>query len=166
MKLKIQCDWCGKEFERDDWALEGKKHHFCCRQCLADFSNKSKNPDGYAELKDYTNMGRHLTELNRHLNPTRMTPETRKKLRESRLGTGEGKTYAKIYGRHEHRATAEKMMGRPLGADEIVHHIDCDRRNNQPDNLLVMTQSEHAKLHARLRRFWADSNFDEEDDGE
>ena len=56
MKLKIRCDWCGKEFLRDSAFLKGKKHHFCCRQCLADFSSKSKNPDGYASLKDFTNI--------------------------------------------------------------------------------------------------------------
>ena len=81
MKLKIRCDWCGKEFMRDSAFLKGKKHHFCCRQCLADFSSKSKNPDGYLALKDYTNTGKHLSDLNRELNPSRMTPETRKKLR-------------------------------------------------------------------------------------
>ncbi len=166
MKLKVQCDWCGKEFKREAASLKGKKHHFCCRQCLADFSNKSKNPVRYLELKDYTNMGKHLSDLNRQLNPTRMTPETRKKLRESRLGTGKGKTYTKIYGRHEHRVVAEAMLGRPLDTSEIVHHIDCDQINNRPDNLLIMTQSEHARLHARLRRFWAGSDFDEEDDDE
>lgn len=162
MKIQAQCDWCGMEFEREASFLKGKKHHFCCRQCLADFSSKKKNPDGYSELKDYTNMGSHMAALNRQLNPTRMTPATRKKLREYHLGTGKGKGYAKHYGRHEHRVIAERMLGRPLNSDEIIHHIDCDKRNNCPDNLLVMTQSEHSKLHARLRKFWADSNFDEE----
>lgn len=140
MKRIYRCDWCGKTFERLECYMKGKKHHFCCRQCLADFSNKSKNLEGYATLKDFTNIAKHLSELNEQLNPTRMTPETRKKLRESRLGTGEGKTYVKRYGRHEHRVVAEQMLGRPLTSEEVVHHIDCDCRNNRPDNLLVMTR--------------------------
>ena len=56
-------------------------------------------------------------------------------------------SYAKHFGRHEHRVVAEQMLGRPLKRGEIVHHIDGDRRNNRPENLQVMTQSEHVKLH-------------------
>lgn len=85
--------------------------------------------------------------MNRELNPTRMTPETRAKLRKSMLGTGEGKSYEKTYGRHTHRIVAEQMLGRPLKKGEIVHHIDGNKRNNDKSNLKVMTQSEHCRLH-------------------
>ena len=56
MKLKTTCDWCGRVFEREASELKGKKHHFCCRRCVTDYSNKSKNPDGYASLKNYKNI--------------------------------------------------------------------------------------------------------------
>lgn len=151
MKLKISCDWCGKEFVRDSAFLKGKKHHFCCRQCLADFSNKSKNPDGYAELKDYTGMKLHMAELNRQMNPTRMTEETRRKLHEALVDSGENKSYRKCYGRHEHRIVAERMLGRPLRPEEVVHHIDGDKRNNAENNLRVFaSQAEHARFHKEL----------------
>ena len=88
--------------------------------------------------------------------PTRMTPETRAKLREAHLNTGEGKTYTKLYGMHEHRVVAENQLGRPLKKGEVVHHVDGDCRNNNPDNLLVLpSQKEHAALHARLNKFFA-----------
>ena len=32
MKLKIQCDWCGKEFERNHNHIHEK--NYCCRACL------------------------------------------------------------------------------------------------------------------------------------
>ena len=47
----------------------------------------------------------------------------------------------------EHRFIAEDIVGRKLDADEIVHHIDGNKRNNSPDNLQIVTRAEHAKIH-------------------
>ena len=154
MKLQIVCDRCGSSFERESSALKGKKHHFCSRKCLANFSNKRKNPDGYAKLKDYTNMSLHMTQLNEDMNPTRMSSETRYKLRQARLGKGRCDGYSKIYNKAAHRVIAEKKLGRPLRDGEIVHHRDENKYNNNPDNLVVFSsQSAHAKHHNELRWF-------------
>lgn len=53
---------------------------------------------------------------------------------------------------YEHVVVAEKFMKRPLNKDEHVHHLDFDRSNDHPSNLLVILASQHAKLHAFLRR--------------
>jgi hypothetical protein len=55
--------------------------------------------------------------------------------------------YKKVAGRHEHVVVAELKLGRALRKGEIVHHTDHDSHNNHPDNLEVMTQSEHCKAH-------------------
>jgi hypothetical protein len=61
-------------------------------------------------------------------------------------------TYRKLLGRHEHRRVAEEKLGRKLLKGEIVHHIDENRHNNHPDNLMVLpNQSEHLKLHRKTR---------------
>jgi hypothetical protein len=43
----------------------------------------------------------------------------------------------------EHRVIAAEKIGRALLPNEVVHHIDGDRLNNHPDNLVVMTKHEH-----------------------
>ncbi len=60
---------------------------------------------------------------------------------------GEGKSYVKFLGRHAHRIAAEEKLGRALKRGEIVHHINGDRRDNRHENLEVMTQSDHIKIH-------------------
>ena len=50
--------------------------------------------------------------------------------------------------KHVHRWVAEKyVVGRKLRSGEVVHHIDGDKLNNDPDNLEVMSKSEHDNLH-------------------
>ena len=78
-----------------------------------------------------------------------MIPETKKKLREARLNTGEGKGYEKTYSQHTHRIVMEEKIGRKLLPGEIVHHEDENKRNNNPDNLILFaSQAEHARYHA------------------
>lgn len=60
---------------------------------------------------------------------------------------GEKKTYVKRRGKHEHRVVMESVLGRSLKYEEIVHHIDGDKHNNHPDNLVVMTRSAHMLEH-------------------
>ena len=147
-KLIIKCDFCGEQIER--YPSRIKKFNFCGRKCLGDFSSKEKNPQGYSKLKDLTGVSEHMKKLNKELNSFRMTEETRAKLRQSRLGTGQGKSYEKIYGRHKHRIVAEQKLGRPLKTGEVVHHMDGNKRNNRPENLYVFpSQTEHAAAHKR-----------------
>lgn len=61
---------------------------------------------------------------------------------------------ANLYGGthiYEYRLVAEKKIGRPLLSTEIVHHRNHDPTDNLPGNLMVMTQSEHARLEMEER---------------
>jgi len=48
-----------------------------------------------------------------------------------------------------HRHLMETIIGRPLQPNEVVHHKDGNKLNNAPENLMIMTRSEHTKLHMR-----------------
>jgi hypothetical protein len=65
--------------------------------------------------------------------------------------TGKRSNYVKLNGRHMHRVVIEQVLDRKLLPGEIVHHLDGDKWNNHPSNLLVMTQSEHARIHCQMR---------------
>lgn len=49
---------------------------------------------------------------------------------------------------YEHQVVAEQKIGRPLKDEEVVHHVDKNRSNNDPNNLLIFaSNSDHAAFH-------------------
>lgn len=58
-----------------------------------------------------------------------------------------------VYGYvREHIVVAEKKIGRPLGPDEDCHHLNQDKADNRPENIVVMGHAEHSHLHAIMRQ--------------
>jgi hypothetical protein len=50
-----------------------------------------------------------------------------------------------------HRIIAREKMGSAIFDGFEVHHIDGDKKNNDPSNLQVLSKDEHQKLHEKLK---------------
>lgn len=56
--------------------------------------------------------------------------------------------YEKIGTRAVHRIVAAQKLGRDLLPGEVVHHIDGNKRNNDPENLdIYPSNAEHMRGH-------------------
>lgn len=48
---------------------------------------------------------------------------------------------------YEHTLIMTSFLGRELAEDEVIHHINGDRRDNRTENLQLMSKAEHNRLH-------------------
>jgi len=61
----------------------------------------------------------------------------------------------------EHIIVMENLLGRPIEITEAIHHINEDKSDNSPGNLMVFkTRTMHTKYHKRLEAFAACGHYD------
>jgi transposase-like protein len=61
----------------------------------------------------------------------------------------QGRWFISVNGRKiaYQRYVVELRDGRKLTGDGVVHHVDGDPLNNDPENLVVLSKAEHMRLH-------------------
>lgn len=148
--LNCKCAVCGKAFHRKPSYVKKTKHPLTCsRACLAklrasiykgganpNYGNRgAKNPlykDGLTKHSNY------LWEFapDHPFSPASCAQRVRKHrlVAEQYLLTNEN--------------SVEINGKRYLKPEYDVHHIDGDKYNNAPNNLMVLTRSEHTRIHA------------------
>lgn len=52
----------------------------------------------------------------------------------------------------EHRLVVEQKIGRVLTKDEVVHHINHNKKDNRPENLKILSKTEHHKEHSYISK--------------
>ena len=59
----------------------------------------------------------------------------------------------------EHRYVLEQKIGRLLTRLEIAHHSNENKQDNRPENLEVLTISQHNKYHSLKRKRKSNGKF-------
>ena len=140
----VKCYACGKEIKIPP--SDTSKKHFCSQECRLSWLSRRVREEVNVTGHSKGHKAPHLSELNRKRNPLlALEPDA------ANRGSYKGK---------EHRRTMERILGRKLKPNEDVHHINGIHDDNRPENLMVMSHSEHLKLHWRLLKKGGDGNND------
>lgn len=98
--------------------------------------------DNYSAARDMCN--KHYQNWKRHKDPL-YTDKLRSKVKKRGY-------FGTIKGKERHRHVMETHIGRELIRGEVVYHIDCDKTNNNIENLYLCNASKHQKCHIQLNR--------------
>lgn len=136
-RVERTCEVCGKTFDRPPSFETRQVARFCSRTCEA--ASRIKNP------------------LSRTHN--------------GRPAVVDSSGYVRVYEPDhpmaykggwmaEHRLVAERELGRSLTPEEHVHHVNGEKTDNRPDNLVVMGHGEHSTItglaNGKRLREWAE----------
>ena len=118
--INTQCAFCGKEMNKRKWELNGSVNNFCNKECYYEYIRE--NPKT-GEYHPNWNGGVYMQDGYKSLKQ-------------------EDGSY-----KFEHRIVMEEYLGRELSSDEIIHHIDGNRSNNDISNLQLLSRTEHIEIH-------------------
>lgn len=152
VKDNCTCDYCGKRYHIKPHEFKLYEKHFCSMECHTNYKKKS-----------FKGEGNHQYGLKGSLNASwksdsKITIYGYRKVRNLKHPFRDCDDFI-----FEHRLVAEKFLlngdnsvivngKRYLNPELEVHHIDHDRLNNDPNNLMILTKEAHMKLHWEERK--------------
>lgn len=150
------CEWCGGEFVNRP---TGPMNRFCGRSCAGKFHSLRFSRHIYTcdncggEFERQRNPGRYQTK--KWVFCSQKCGYEHRKSRAKEVGAGRPYVWTRLpdgTSIQEHRLVAEQMVVcRPLRDDEVVHHRNEVKTDNRPENLAVVTRSEHSAYHLLKR---------------
>ena len=165
MPYVLTCAFCGQPFSTQD-----KRRRFCSQSCAAKHSNQ-----GRARSLESRRRTSEAVRKSLDLDPAPAAFERPKTERKPRTRTAplNPKGTAHRYGPYRHKGhgylyytdvypdgrrrkvqahrDARLLGGREASQDEVVHHKDGDKHNNDRDNLEVQPREGHTRAHNKKR---------------
>lgn len=163
--MRIQCEQCKNVFEA---RKRGNRIiRFCSLKCYGESKKGIPSWNKGIPMAESTKEIQRQQRLGKHFSPDTEFKDGQT-ARDKNLNWKGGKYisyqgYIMILKPEHHRANcngyvpkhdlvAEKMLGRSLLKEEMVHHLNEITTDNRPENLFVFpTRGEHQKFHIRLR---------------
>ena len=132
-EIRVQCEYCDKKFWTRKYVYERGKGRFCSNKCLLIHRNKSLD---HRELvsRSMSGKGNHNWKGGvRESYPPEFSEDLKSFIRD----------------RDNHRCRI--CNDPPLKTQLPVHHIDNDKYNNDPNNLITLCLSCHVSIHNSKR---------------
>lgn len=143
-RVSTECVVCGLTLEVTPYRLKNGRGRYCSKECR---NQRLKEIGGIPNAKQFT---KGIKPVN--FRGWAFTEQGYKLIFKPEHPNCTTSGYVR-----EHRLVIEDYLDRYLDATEEVHHVDHDKLNNDIGNLMVLSKSEHAKLHAQERRNYVPS---------
>ena len=152
-RANLICKTCGKTFYvfPGDVRVKNKTIKYCSKKCAFDAMKKGK-------IVECLHCGKPFYSTRNTFCSPKCASDYKSEHAEHKPWDENGylvvqeRGYNKKGNAKQHRLIIEHVLGRRLDLDEVVHHINGDKKDNRIENLCVMSRKEHSKLHRELEK--------------